>query len=159
RVRWPEPGTIDRGLRAELAAPMLRGIALAPAPVMFPSDAGWRPERLDSAKLHRGEHWFALELHRAELSLNLSASTLTRVHPQLRGETLADARALAGREVVRGRPASITQNEGIWSASWIEHGVAYSLELECGSPLGQCVDDRELRRVAESLAYVGGREE
>lgn len=159
RVVWPDAESLDEDLRSTLGPALLRRVATAPAPVYFPSAPAWAVSELDSAALHRGEHWFALELHRGDAHLNFSASTLSRLHAQLTGDALAEAQALSQRDVLRGRPALVTRNEGIWSGSWIEGGVAYSLELECGAQSQACVDDRELRSVAESLAYVGGRAE
>jgi hypothetical protein len=52
----------------------------------------------------------------------------------------------------------VTRNEGIWTASFIEHGVAYDVGIEC-APVDAppCDDQRELEALAEGLRYAGGR--
>jgi hypothetical protein len=66
--------------------------------------------------------------------------------------------AVRPTDSVRGRPAWITQNEGIWSVSFDEHGVSYVVEVECDRPGDdpRCASDAAVRAIAESLAFVGG---
>ena len=57
---------------------------------------------------------------------------------------------------VRSGEGSFSVNEGVRTASWIEHGVAYSLELECFDPEAANCDDAALRELVAELVYVGG---
>ena len=62
-----------------------------------------------------------------------------------------------GRDQVRGRPAWITQNESIWSATWEENGVSYVAEVECSRPTdARCQSPDVLVELTESLVFVGG---
>ena len=62
-----------------------------------------------------------------------------------------------GTHTLRGQEAFLTRTEGIWPGSWIEHGVAYDLGIEC-APVDAppCDDERELEALAEGLRFVGG---
>jgi hypothetical protein len=65
-----------------------------------------------------------------------------------------------GPHTLREHEAFVSRNEGIWNATWIEHGVAYDLGLEC-APVDAppCDDQANVEALAEGLVYVGGREE
>ena len=79
----------------------------------------------------------------------VSGSALARLHSHLRG----DASAQADR-----RDPLVTRNEHVWHASWVEHGAAYSVEVACerfDDP--RCIDEGFVRRVTETLVYVGGQ--
>jgi hypothetical protein len=52
----------------------------------------------------------------------------------------------------------LTRNEDIWSASWIEHGVAYSFEVECDRRVVPwCDDEAEILGRVESLVLVAAK--
>ena len=143
QVTWPEAASADHDVRARLSRTALDKLARSSAPVLVPERGGWAEVGL----VHVGPSWTVFEGHNDDVHLNLSASTLARRYPNMRGVKPTDT--------VRGVPAIVTQNEKIWSVSWIEHGVAYALELECGAGKTVCDDDRELRELAESLVFVG----
>jgi hypothetical protein len=55
-------------------------------------------------------------------------------------------------------PAFVGENRRIWTVSWIEHNVAYSLDLECATADDErCADERAALGWADELRYVGGR--
>ena len=96
--------------------PELReAIEATPLPVLMPADA-------EDAQLHVGDGWYALTRHRPGYSLNLQASARAKLYP--------DIASRRGDWDVRGTHGTVSNNEGIWSVDWVEHGVAYSLELE-----------------------------
>ena len=65
--------------------------------------------------------------------------------------------AVTPHDRVRGVPGWITRNERIWSLSWIEHGAAYTLELECAEETDpRCRTDATARQLAAALVYAGG---
>jgi hypothetical protein len=65
---------------------------------------------------------------------------------------------IEGTDAIRGARGFVSQNEGIWSATWPEHGVTYTLDVECADPAEpRCADRAWLTEVASGLAYVGGR--
>lgn len=142
-VRWPRQA-LDLDLRARLSPATLASLPLAPAPVMVPRTGDWAQRGV----LHNGESWSVFEAHDGDLHVNISASTSARRIPGVRRVELPDT--------VRGRPAIITRNEGVWSASWIENGVSYAAEMECGEGAHACEDELALLALTESLEIVGG---
>lgn len=144
-VQWPAADEVDAELVATLDDELRVAIEAAPLPVMLPTEVP-----LGSAALTQGEHWWALWLQHDGLTITLHASGMARVHPHLRGAALP--------HTVRGTEGLVTQNESVWSAAWVEHGVAYALEIECADPrMDACRDDARVREIAESLAFAGGR--
>lgn len=144
-VRWPLPSTIDRDAFAGLDAISASAVRSAPVPVLVVRD----PLFARAARVMAGPHWVALAARADGLTVSLSGTRLAHRHPGV-----ASAR---GRASVRGQPAFVTQNERIWSASWLEYGAAYVLEVECDQPSeARCNDDRKLMELAATLRYVGG---
>lgn len=130
-------------LLAHMSSESRSAIASAPAPVLLPP----RRELLANAKLMTGPTWWSLWTEHDGLTINLQASMQARLYPGM-----PRARASAA---VRGVPAIVTANEGIWSASWIERGVAYSLEVQCRElAMEPCRDGEYVSSLAESLAWV-----
>ena len=60
--------------------------------------------------------------------------------------------------VRQGKPAWVLPNEGIWSVSWEEMGVSYSLDVECERPKDdvRCQSADRAVAIVESLVLVGG---
>jgi hypothetical protein len=137
RVEHPTPA------EPRLAAtPALRTEASrTPLPVLVP------PDGADRAQLHTGDGWYALTVHGAGYTINLQASARARLYPGIVPHR--------GDWDVRGTDGVVTSNEGIWSISWVEHNVAYSLELECSSAdSAMCRDEDAAVAIVESLALV-----
>jgi hypothetical protein len=144
-VQWPGDADADAQLVARLPPQLRADVGAAPLPVLLPTTVG-----LEGAKLMRGDDWYALWVAQDGLTITLNASGTARVHPHVRGGNLP--------HTVRGSEALVTQNEAVWTATWIEHGVAYDLGLECADPsMAACSDDAMVRQLAESLAFAGGR--
>lgn len=144
-VEWPDEAELDRSTFALLPAELQDRISVAPGPVLAPSDPRW----LDEPAFFVGETWATLVTKHADVTLDLSLSTQATLVPGLRPEMPPG--------MIRGVPGTLTQNEGIWSVSWIEYGVAYALEIGCATPgRGICADDRGIIALAESLVLVGG---
>jgi len=144
-VAWPPPSAVDRAARAALPVAAQAAVERASVPVLVVS----RPEALAVSTVIAKPMWVALSTHFDGVSVSLSA---TRAAHRYRHLSPA-----VGRARVRGQPAFVTQNTGIWSAAWVEGGVAYALEVECGNrPDPRCDDERFLLELAAALAYVGG---
>lgn len=144
-VTWPPDSSVDEAMRATLSDEARAAVAGSPVPVLVPSWADWeRPPKVMVA-----EHWFAFSGATDGLTLAVQGSRLAR-----RYEGIGPTR---GSRLVRGQPGFVTADRRIWSASWIEGGVSYTLDVECanaGDP--RCADDRFVVDQAESLTYVGG---
>jgi hypothetical protein len=149
-VRWPARGAIDAASLARLSDGAREAVSRSRVPVLLPK----RDALLARAVVMPSAHYTAVSIpaddreHGVTISLqaNRVAHRYAEVPPAL------------GSDVVRGHDAWITQNEGIWSASWTEHGVSYVLELECARPGDdpRCENDAALRALAEELVFVGG---
>jgi len=151
-VKWPGADARDLAAYEAFDAGSRAAIDGAPVPVLVPG-----PELvLDRRQVMNGPEWYAFwgqrETAGIEVTITVQASRMARVYPGVRPQP--------GPHTLRGQEAWVTRNEGIWSASWIEHGVAYDLGIEC-APVDAppCDDQRELERLAEGLRYAGGREE
>jgi hypothetical protein len=144
-VSWPARDELDAELVAALDGELRAAIDVAPLPVLLPSEVP-----LAGARLMHGEHWWALWVQHDGITLTLQASGVAKVHADLRGAK--------NPHTVRGVEGLVTQNESLWSAAWVEHGVAYALGLECADPqMEACRDDGRVREIAEGLVFAGGR--
>jgi hypothetical protein len=172
-VRWPAASAIDAPARARFVTADAEKVDLSGVPVMAPArglEARGAEGRADApfakATVVTRPDWFTLALKDADFEQQRLAgrapgargaglSVFVQGHRTAR--RLADVPPTLGRHTVRGRPAWITQNEGVWSATWEEHGATYAVDLECGDPEdARCANDAVLRDVAESLVFVGG---
>lgn len=163
-VAWPDAAARDLAAYEAFDGPSRAAIDAAPVPVLVPG-----PEvALDERKVMHGPEWYAFWGRRAAtddgttrggttVTVSLQASRMARVYPGVR--PVPGQSSLRGRHTLRGQEAFVSRNEGIWNASWIEHGVAYDLGIEC-APVDAppCDDERELEALAEGLRFAGGNE-
>ncbi|WP_437314753.1 hypothetical protein [Sorangium sp. So ce385] len=144
-VTWPPAASVDRGALAALPEAAAHAARISQVPVLVPS----RPELLAAPVLVAKEHWTSFWARTESMSVSLTMTRLERKYPGIP--------PFRGTHAVRGAPALITANEGIWTASWIENGVTYALDVECASPEAPaCASDALLRELAAELVYVGG---
>ena len=145
-VRWPDASTRDDELRALLPEQARAVVDAAPVPILAPSDG----ELLASTVVTNGAHWSAWSAHADGLYVSFHASRRAKVYPHVE--------PAKGNADVRGVDGWLTHNEGVWVASWIEHGVAYDLELECAQlQADACQSTDAVAALAESLTFIGGR--
>lgn len=172
-VRWPDGQARDLVTYEAFDASSRAAIDAAPVPVLVPG-----PElALDQRQVMQGPEWYAFWGRRegawtpqvppgptndtggptnkggtgdVTVTITVQASRMARVFPGVRPQP--------GPHTLRGQEAFVSRNEGIWTASWIEHGVAYDLGIEC-APVDAppCDDQSELEALAEGLRYAGGR--
>jgi len=143
-VDWPDGTELDRDGFATLSARSRAAVLRSEIPVLVPTEA------IDSAIVMARPAWTAVSARRDGLTISLHATRVAHTYPGIQ--------PAKGPARVRNQPAFITQNEGIWSASWKEYGAHYALEVECDDPAeARCTDDAEVRSLAKTLRYVGGR--
>ncbi|MEZ4311552.1 MAG: hypothetical protein R3F14_26255 [Polyangiaceae bacterium] len=144
-VRWPGADTVDArvvGALPEEAAARVRGSRV---PVLLPPRAGW----LSTVTVVTKPLWTTASMKAEGATIVVTASRAAR-----RVEGVGPAE---GNRAMRGARGFVTQNEGIWSASWSENGVAYSVEVECDAPSAEaCASDALVMAVTEELAFAGG---
>jgi len=150
--QWPPADELAQDVRARAPAALLEAIARSPVPVLVPGDPAW----LARARLYVPEDPRAFGYAFAGSDgdgpedarhLSVQASRIATLVPHI-GRIRGDA--------VRSGEGSFSVNEGVRTASWIEHGVAYSLDLECFDPAAPTCDEATLRELVAGLVYVGG---
>ncbi len=145
-VRWPAPATIDQRVRAGLPARALATIAQAPVPVLVPPDAAL----LTHAQVVVEPAFYALSTRDAGVTVSLHATRMAYRHDDI-------ATAHVAATPLRGGRGFVTVNENVRSASWVENGTSYVLDVECTNARdARCQDDAYLLGLVEHLVYVGG---
>ncbi len=147
-IAWPAPALIDVGARSSLSKEAREVVERAALPVwVLPATVA-----LQRAKLMAKPNWYALSSRFDGLAVALSGSRLTYRY--------ANVAAADGPARVRGRPAFVGHNAGIWSVAWRAHGAAYSLDVECAQGADpRCATERFVLELADDLRYVGGAQQ
>jgi hypothetical protein len=136
---------LDERARSTLSETARQATDRSPVPVFVPVATDWRGE----PQVMLGEHWFAFSGQRDGVTVAVQGTRLARQYDGIEPAT--------GPRRVRGQPAFVSSNRRIWGASWIEGGVAYSLDVECAeADDDRCADERFVLEQANRLAYVGG---
>jgi hypothetical protein len=145
-VAWPAPGELDHGVLAALSPDNRRAIAISRVPVLVASD----PALVANAVVIARPAFTAISSRHDGVTISLHAHRRAHRHPEVPPTD--------GDRLIRGHKGFVTQNEAIWSASWMENGIAYDLDVECAAlPDVRCDDDSYLLALAGSLRYVGGK--
>jgi hypothetical protein len=145
QVTWPARERLESDVLAGLTATAARVVPSSTLPVLVPR----QPELLAAAVLMVRPRWYALSTRSSGLTVSLHASGSAHRYPHIG--------ALGGNRALRGSAGFVGHNRGIWSATWVENGVAYALDVECAAlPDPRCEDETELLALVEGLAYVGG---
>jgi hypothetical protein len=140
----PKPAPLDVRALDLLGDDNARRVARSPVPVLVPS------ERVDALTFVVESEYYAF-----------SGDLPNGVHVAIQGTRKAHrhegVKPTAGNKSVRGLPGFVTMNEGIRTASWIENGASYSIDLECKKlDHDACAKEEYVLALASKLAYVGG---
>lgn len=143
-VSWPSKANLASATLAALDETSRRDVARSPVPVLVSRENdGARTTLVVDAE------YYAVSERRDGVTIAVQGTKLahrydgTPTNPGDRG--------------LRGTTGFVTENEGIRSASWIEGGVAYSVDVECADTSDlRCADDAFVTSVVEGLVYVGG---
>lgn len=151
-VVWPAKSTIDEGALVSLTGETLSGtdvralIARSPVPVLAPGD-----RRLATPTLVVEGEYFALTGRADGATISLQG---TRAAHRYEG-----VEPIRGNRDLRGAKGFVSVNEGIRTASWIENGAAYSVDVECSDHRdARCQSDEFLVSIVTQLTYIGGSE-
>ncbi len=143
-VTWPEASKIDERALATLRLDSAL-IARSPVPVLAPS------------KLVLASPTLVVEGEYFALSGRIDGATIalqgTRAAHRYEG-----MEPITGDRELRATKGFVTVNEGIRTASWMENGAAYSVDVECADLVNdaRCASDDFLLSVVAQLTYVGG---
>ncbi len=143
---WPATATIA-GLRERLSASLLAAIDRSPVPVLMPGDARWLARARVFTQGPQSPGYTLAASHEGQ-QLSVQASRVATLLPHVGRHR--------GKHRIRGVDGFLGENEGVQTASWIEHGVAYSAELECQAPSGPECQRERLEALVAGLEYVGG---
>jgi hypothetical protein len=141
---WPTD-PVDEAALAALPAEAREHVARSTLPVLVVAKA----ELLPATVLVVEERWYAQSARLDGLTVSLHASRTAHKYP---GHAPAK-----GNATVRGRDAFVLENEGIWSATWIEGGVAYAVDVECFARDDARCSQAYVLELAESVRFVGGK--
>jgi hypothetical protein len=153
-VAWPAASTIDDGALLSLSKNGAKTdgeiralVSRSPVPVLAPKDL-----RLTTPTLVVEGEYFALTGRVDGATISLQG---TRAAHRYEGvDPAAGNRDLMRGSAVRG---FISVNEGIRTASWIENGAAYSVDIECSNVQdARCQSEEFLLSLVANLTYVGG---
>jgi hypothetical protein len=153
-VAWPAASSIDDGVLASLSRNGTKTdreiralVARSPVPVLAPKDL-----RLASPTLVVEGEYFALTGRADGATISLQG---TRAAHRYEGVDPASGnRELRSNGQIRG---FVSVNENIRTASWIENGAAYSVDVECSDVRdSRCQSDELLLSIVAQLTYVGG---
>lgn len=156
-VTWPATDTADERTLLSLSdtakgeREVRASIARSPVPVLAPKDL-----RLESPTLVVEGEYFALNGRYQGTTISLQG---TRAAHRYEGVDPVQG----NKEIIRGASsehrlrAFVSTNEGIRTASWIENGVAYSVDVECADPReARCQGDELLLAIIAQLTFIGG---
>lgn len=142
---WPPSSAIDHAALSALSSEAQSNVSRATVPVLVPSD----PALLAVGVVMREEFFYAFNARTGGVTVTLHGRRLAQQHDEIQ--------PIAGDRSMRGTQGLVTVNEGIESASWMELGVSYALDVECEARDDvRCADDKYLLTVVEGLKYVGG---
>ena len=153
-VTWPEASKIDERALAALreggssaikSGELSALISRSPVPVLAPS----RLVLASTTLVVEGEY-FALSGRIAGATIALQGTRAAHRYEGLE--------PVAGDRDLRGTKGFVSVNEGIRTASWMENGAAYSVDVECADLVNdaRCASDDFLLSVVAQLTYVGG---
>jgi hypothetical protein len=149
RIEWPAAGTQDQAARLSLSADGTRSeaqisalLARSPVPVLVPRD-----RTLEKPTLSVGREYFALTGRDRGTTIHTQGTRAATRH--------AEIAPVAGNRDMRGTKGFVTENEGIRTAAWVEHGAAYSVDVECSQhDDARCQSDAYLLDVVSHLVFV-----
>ncbi len=146
KVTWPTGAKIDARAVAALgdATRATELLARSPAPVLAPTNVTFeRPTFVVGAE------YYALTGRVSGTTIAIQGTRAAR-----RYEGVAPVQ---GDRLVRGSHGFVSTNESIRTVSWIENGIAYSVDIECADPTDtRCTNDAFALDIVENLGFAGG---
>lgn len=145
KIQWPARERVDATARAALPREAAEKVDASDVPVLVPARA------LERVTLVVEPGYFAFSGWDGELRVYVEG------HAQVKNVDVG--KAPAPTDQVRGVPAWVSENEGIRYVSFFENGASYVVDVECARVAedARCADDKTVRALTESLAFVGGK--
>jgi hypothetical protein len=132
-----------RALRDVMRAESRAAVDATTVPLLLPDDLALAA----TAVVTSGERWVAASIAQGDHTIAIHATRETMAPPQ---------DPPAHRSRLRGVPATVSANEGVRVATWMEGGVAYMIDVECTRPAedARCTGEGFVRALAERLVRV-----
>jgi hypothetical protein len=144
-LRKAEPGATDAIALGKLSPEAQLAVTRSPVGVLVPSD----PALLASGTVMADKSWYAFHAQTSGVTIAIQGTNVAHVHPEVAPDD--------GNTILRRGRGYVTVNEGIRTASFIEDGVAYAVDVECataGDP--HCASDAYVLELTNGLVKVGG---
>ena len=147
QVSWPASSSIDERALASLGDARSQ-LSRSPVPVLAPSADSLRDGLERPTVIAAGEYYvITARNHGATISIQgtRAAHRYDGIDPH------------PGNKPLRKGMGFVTVNEGIRSASFIENGVAYTVDVECAEHTDpRCTSDAFVTELTNELVFVGG---
>lgn len=153
-IKWPAVGSEDKILEKSLLAEDRAAIARTPVPVLWPN----AKNIVRSAYVGQDAFYSIAATSTMDLpNGNKSTATINVQGTRKFVEIENMPKTGVTNRTYRNKPALFTVNEGIVTATWIEFGVSYSVDVECSTAEdARCGGDGYVQEIVESLRFVGG---
>lgn len=137
------PSARARALRDVMRPASRAAVDATTVPLLLPDDLSLAA----TAVVTSGERWVAASIAQGDHTIAIHATRETMAPPQA---------PPAHRSRLRGVPATVSANEGVRVATWMEGGVAYMIDVECTRPAedARCTQEGFVRALAERLVRV-----
>lgn len=121
-------------------------MAATTVPLLLPDDLGIAA----TAMVTSGERWVAASIAQGDHTI--------AIHATREAMSLPPGDRPAHRDRLRGVPATVSSNEGVRVATWMEDGVAYMVDVECSRPSEdpRCTQESFVRALVSGLVRVEG---
>lgn len=132
-----------RALRDVMRPSSRAAVDATTVPLLLPDDLALAATALVTS----GERWVAASIPQGDHTIAIHATREAMAPP---------ADAPVHRDRLRGVPATVSSNEGVRVATWMEGGVAYIIDVECSRPSEdpRCTQEGFVRALAERLVRV-----
>lgn len=133
----------SRALRDVMRPESRAALDATTVPLLLPNDLGVAA----TAVVTSGERWVAASIAQGDHTVAIHATRETMAPPE---------NPPVHRDRLRGVPATVTANEGVRVATWMEGGVAYMVDVECSRPSedARCVEEGFIRALVAGLVPV-----
>jgi hypothetical protein len=147
-IEWPPLTASATSILAELTPELHTEVDRMPIPVLLPEDVV--PDM--KITLSSTADSVTVSVSGSRNSFVLYGSRIFYSVPGFAPTTTSQASA----KTIRGISVVASGDEGVWTTTWEEFGVAYMLRMGCEASDNDC-EDRILGRV-KSLVFVGGQQ-
>lgn len=147
----PAPGTEASRVPATAQPPAAGQVTARSGLTVLVPEALARQESTGPGFVVGQDHYF-LSQPDEQMTMSLTGSVVSRDEASIKVNPGKPAGML------RGVPVYVTENEGIKTATWIENGTAYALDIECASDRDErCVSADYILNVVKGLVAKASR--